>query len=171
MKYDIHIHLPGDEKGQSQPGQVQEHSDQPSWVSDILKRVGMCHNWRSLYQMNKDFNRLGMAIKETVGNRRILCRLEEGKPQTEDINRDYIFIGSKEKLDLDISERTMEVIKQFIVENIGEPQLVVDSSQSYSNTMSLYGKPIQLYNEAYLEESQQIKMMGSVINEDLDAEV
>lgn len=171
MKYDIHIHLPGDDKNQSQPEQVQEDSEQPSWVADILKRVGMCHNWRSLHQMNKDFNRLGLAIKETVGSRRILCRLEEGKPQTEDINRDYIFIGSKGKLDLDISERTMEVIKKFITENIGEPQLVVDDSQSYSNNMALYGKPIQLYNEDFLEESQQIKMMGSVINEDLDAEL
>jgi hypothetical protein len=170
MKYDIHIHLPGGED-KSQPKKVQEDSDQPSWVTDILKRVGMCHNWRSLYQMSKDFNRLGLAIKETVGNRRILCRLEEGKPQTEDINRDYIFIGAKDKMDLDISERTMEVIRQFITENIGEPQLVVDDDQSYSNNMALYGKPIQLYNETYLEESQQIKHMGSVMNEDLNAEI
>jgi len=166
MKYDIHIHLPGEG---NQSKQMQEENNLPGWVGDVVKRVKMCHNWRSLHQMNKDFNRLGMAIKETVGGRRILCCLKSGKPRTESINKDYIFVGSKSKLDEEISSRTMEVIQQFVTENIGEQQLVADDNQSYTKDIALYGTPIRLYggDEAFLEESQQIRLMGSMITEDI----
>jgi hypothetical protein len=163
----IHIHIGSDSK--SEPQQVSETPTNRvgQWYNDLLRRVKQCYDWKSLYELREDFNSIGLAVRETAGNRKILCRLEEGKPITDKIIDDYIFVGSKNTMDEEIGTRAQEVILHFISQHASKPQVVVDDNQSYSRDVALYGRPIRIDESPKLEaEVQQIEIMSRLIDED-----
>jgi hypothetical protein len=163
----IHIHIGGDKVNPSNQEIAQENSNKVGqWYDDLLRRVKQCYDWKSLYELKEDFNSIGLAIRETAGNRKILCRLEEGVPITQKIIDDYIFVGSKQAMDEEIGDRAQEVILHFISNNASKPQVVVDDTQSYSKNMALYGHPIRIYNEDQEVKRQNINMLGRLITED-----
>ncbi len=164
-KYDIHIHLPEDESVDGE--QFQEETQQPMspWLEQLLGKINQCYDWKSFYELAEDFQQIGLAIQETQGGRLVLCKLSGGRPVIESIIDDYIFVGGKSRLDEEISQRGLEVILNFVQSNAGKPQRLIVASQDYTRDMSLYGKPLRLYNEAHLEEQQQICLMGRIINE------
>ena len=163
----IHIHIGGDSPKKNTQ-QVSETSTNRvgAWYDDLVRRVKQCYDWKSLYELRTDFNSIGLAVRPTAGDRTVLCRMEEGKPVTQRIIDDYIFVGSKKTMDEEIGPRAMEVILHFIEDKASRPQTVVNDDQSYSQDIALYGTPIRVYNEDQEAKQQEIRMMGRMITED-----
>ena len=165
--YNIHIHLPGD-KGTT-PKNMQEeqpnHNKLGKWFDSLLERVKHCYDWKSIYTLKDDFEKVGLTIHDTSGGRKVLCRIEEGKPIVNNIVDDYIFMGTSANLDEEVSKRALEVILYFLENKAGEPRVVLDNSQSYSKDMSLYGKPLKIYAEDASYRNQEVQVLGRLINE------
>lgn len=163
--YNIHIHLPGEK---DQPKQMQEtpvKNKMGQWFDNLLERVKHCYDWKSMYTLKDEFEKIGLTLHDTSGGRKVLCRVESGKPVVESIVDDYIFMGSGTNLDEEISNRALEVIIYFLENRASEPQTVLDSSQSYSKDMKFYGKPLQIYAEDVNFRSQEVQILGRLLNE------
>lgn len=165
--YNIHIHLPGDGSASVNGQQVNEtpaKSKITQWFDHLLDRVRHCYDWKSFYALQEEFKKIGLTLHDTSGGRKVLCRVEEGKPVVKNIVDDYIFVGSTESLDEEVSQRAMEVIVYFLENRASQPQAVMDSSQSYSKDMALYGKPLKIYAESAQVKNQEVEVLGRLIN-------
>lgn len=168
--YNIHIHLPGE--GGTVNGKPVQEAPQANkvtqWFDHLVSRVKHCYDWKSLHAMKEEFAKIGLTLHETSGGRKVLCRIEEGKPVINNIVDDYIFVGSNELLDEEISPRALEVIVYFLENRAGSPQAVMDSSQLYSKNMALYGKPLKIYGENSQVKNQEIATLGGIIDQNED---
>lgn len=165
--YNIHIHVGGEGDKPKQSGPVKETSNKVgAWYDDLIRRVNQCVDWKTLYELREDFACIGLIVQETSGARKILCRMEEGKPISKRVIDDYIFVGSKDTMDEEIGERALEVMLHFIESNASRPQTLMNDAQSYSQNTALYGKPVRLANEDQEAKQQEINMLGRMIQED-----
>ncbi len=61
--------------------------------------------------------------------------------------------------------RALEVILYFLENKASEPKIVMDSSQSYSKDIKLYGEPLKIYAEDANFRNQEVQVLGRLINE------
>ena len=166
--YNIHIHLPGEQHANVKSNMQEEQpakNNMGKWFDGLLERVKHCYDWKSIYTLKDDFEKVGLTLHDTAGGRKVLCRIEEGQPVVKNIVDDYIFMGSSSNLDEEISNRALEVILYFLENKASEPKIVMDSSQSYSKDMKLYGEPLKIYAEDANFRSQEVQVLGRLINE------
>lgn len=165
--YNIHIHLPGEGEGtvNKHVQETPQTNKITQWFDHLIERVKHCYDWKSLYAMHEEFKKIGLTLHDTSGGRKVLCKVEEGKPVINNIVDDYIFVGSNDVLDEEVSQRALDVILYFLETKAGQPQAVMDSRQSYSKNMALYGKPLMIHTEGAQVKNQEIIILGRLINE------
>lgn len=116
-------------------------------LNRLLYKIEQCIDYQNLYCLEEDFNKVGLTIQTTDRRRMILCRLEKGKPITEQIVEDYIYIGSLDELSKELSERTTNKICDFVKTNAGEPGKIQDIARVWRNGLRAYESTIAIKNE------------------------
>jgi len=159
--YNIHIHLPTDT---STP--LDTEVKKPRANLSLTERVKRCVDWRSLFAMRSNLNNVGLDIRETAGGRMVLCRLLDGEPVLENIIEDYVFLGDSHRANEEISQRSLEMIIQFIEESTSDPQKPNKSSlPNYRDNMRLYGAPLTISGESALSKAQEMHFMGRIVED------
>ena len=98
-----------------------------------------------LFSLEEDFNNVGLTVQPTNQGKMVLCRIEDEKPVTENVSDDYIFVGSISERDIEISQRVLDCVTNFIIENSGSPATIENKSRDWQKMASLYGtEPINL---------------------------
>jgi len=124
---------------------VREASDRE--VDKLIYKIGQCIDYQSLYALEESFNKCGMTIQTTSRNRMILCKLRDGKPVTESIVDDYIFIGNLDDLSHEISDRASIKISDFVRTNVGKSSKVENIARVWRNGLRMYESTIKIMNE------------------------
>lgn len=121
------------------------------YVEELIKKIEMCIDYQSLFALEESFNKCGLTVQTTARNRTILCKLREGKPVTEKIIEDYIFLGSLNTLSEEISEISGKKICLFIRENAGPAGKVENMARSWQNGLRVYESKLLVVDEGMQE--------------------
>jgi hypothetical protein len=168
--YNIHIHLPENRPDvvsaaeiprpeKTEP--VRSEAVETGRVGEILSRVKMCVDWRTFAALGPELPSIGLAMVETSGRGKVLCRLANGKPLAERILDDYIYLGEDTGL---IAPQYLELITNFIRQRAGRAQpLEVPRGSSMVVQPKLYGKPIVTMAEGVVRQAQMIGYVANLL--------
>jgi hypothetical protein len=112
----------------------------------LIYKIGQCIDYQSLYALEESFNRCGLTIQTTSRNRMILCKLRDGRPVSESVVDDYIFIGGIEDMSREISNRASEKISDFVRTNAGAAGKVQNMARVWRNGLRMYDS-VSIVNE------------------------
>lgn len=113
-------------------------------MDKLIDKVGRCIDFKSLWCMEEDVNRVGLTIQRTHQNNMILCRVQDGTPLAERIVEDYIFVGDLGHKDSEISDKARDQIVEFIKANAGQPSCVKNVARTWRNGLRLYENSITI---------------------------
>lgn len=116
------------------------------YLSKVLYKVSQCIDYQNLYALEEDLNKIGMTVQTTSKNRMILCKLQGGRPISEHVIDDYIFIGSIEDSTKELSENITQKISDFIRNKAGGPDIVKNCARAWRNGLRMY-ENISIVNE------------------------
>lgn len=125
-------------------------------LSKVIYKIKNCTDYDSLYAMNKDMNSVGLAIVPTTKDKMILCKIVDGKPYAQNIVDDFIFIGCISNKDEQLSDRTLNIIIDFVSNNASGPAELIDAPRKWQNGVRTYGMAVPIYNEDIQYYSQVI---------------
>jgi len=128
-------------------------------IDKVIYKIGQCIDYQSLYALEESFNKVGLTIQTTSNKRMILCKLREGRPVTEEVISDYIFIGSLNDPMKELSDRASEKICDFVRTNAGPAGKIEDIARVWRNGLRMYESTISIVNEDIT------KIAGELINE------
>ena len=128
-------------------------------IEKLIYKIGQCIDYQSLYALEESFNKCGLTIQTTSRNRMILCKLRDGRPVSESVVDDYIFIGGIDDMGRELSERATEKISDFVRTNSGKPDKVQNMARVWRNGLRMYDA-VSIVNE-----DQQ--MIAGEVGEDL----
>jgi len=114
---------------------------------DIFYKIRQCIDYQSLYALEDEFNKIGLTIQTTQKNRMILCKLVDGKPIANNVIEDFIFVGSYQQAETELSDRAIEKIIDFVGNNQGAPSKVENLARAWRNGLRMYGKTLFIANE------------------------
>lgn len=126
-------------------------------VAKLVYKIGQCIDYQSLYAMEELFNKCGLTIQTTSRNRMILCKLRDGQPISKDIIDDYIFVGSLDVSDHEMTDRAIEKICDFVNNNHGKADTVKNVAKVWRNGLRIYDASIFITNE------DQQRVVGEMI--------
>jgi hypothetical protein len=116
-------------------------------LGKLLFKIGQCINYQNFYALEEEFNKVGLTIQTTAHNRMILCKLVDGKLVTENVVDDYIFVGSLDDLNRELTERTSEKIMDFVRTNAGPASKVENIARVWRNGLRMYESVATIVNE------------------------
>lgn len=116
-------------------------------VDKLIYRIGQCTDYQCLWALEESFNKSGLTIQTTSRNRMILCKLVGGKPISENIIDDYIFVGSLDEMSRELTDRTVEKICDFVRTNAGKSDKVKNIGKVWRNGLRMYESTIKIMNE------------------------
>lgn len=116
-------------------------------LSKVLYKVSQCIDYQNLYALEEDFNKIGMTVQTTSKQRMILCKLQGGRPISEHVIDDYIFIGSIDDSTKELSENTTQKISDFIRNKASHPDTVKNYARVWRNGLRMYENNISIVNE------------------------
>ena len=116
-------------------------------IDKLIYRIGQCTDYQCLYALEEAFNKCGLTIQTTSRNRMILCKLRNGKPVSEHVIDDYIFVGSLEDHARELTDRISEKICDFVRTNAGEPSKVENTARVWRNGLRMYESTVRIMNE------------------------
>ncbi len=114
---------------------------------DIYYKIRHCPDFQSLYGLEDDFNKIGLTVQTTQKNRVILCKIVNGKIKADKIIEDFIFIGSIEKADHELSESITEKIIDFVLNTKGKKSKIENIARAWRNGLRMYDSTIVVTNE------------------------
>jgi hypothetical protein len=116
-------------------------------LGKLLYKIGQCINYQNLYGLEEQFNKVGLTIQTTSHNRMLLCKLINGAPIIENVVDDYIFIGSLDDMNRDLTEKTAEKIMDFVRTNAGPAGKIENMARVWRNGLRMYQTVIPIVNE------------------------
>lgn len=109
-------------------------------VNDLLQIIKKkCYDYISLYSLEKRFNRINLSIRPTTGGKMVLCKVIDGKPIATELMKDYMFVGSQEIQNKEISKRLIDCIIEFITSYIQELGKEENGQIALGGHLALYG--------------------------------
>ena len=129
-------------------------------VDKVVNRIEHCIDYQSLYAMEEDFNSIGLTIQTTSNKRMTLCKLIGGKPVTNKIIDDFIFVGSLDTSTNELSDRATSKICDFVRANAGQPNKIENISRVWRNGLKMYESTISIMNEN--------KLFADMLSEDIE---
>lgn len=125
-------------------------------VDKLVYKIGQCIDYQSLYALEESFNNCGLTIQTTSLNRMILCKLIDGKPVTESVVDDYIFVGGLNDMSREITERAVIKICDFVRTCSGKANKVENVARVWRNGLRMYESTISIMNEDVNEVAGEI---------------
>lgn len=125
---------------------VEESANSPA-LDKLVYKIGQCTDYQCLYALEEAFNSCGLTVQTTSNSRMILCKLRNGKPITEQVIDDYIFIGSLDERAKELSDRVSEKICDFVRTNAGKASKVENVARVWRNGLRLYESTLRIMNE------------------------
>lgn len=116
-------------------------------VGKLVYKVEQCIDYQNLWAMEKDFNKCGLTIQTTSNNRMILAKLRNGKPVTNEVVTDYIFVGSLKDPTKDISDRAILKICDFVRNASSKSGTVKNMPRVWRDGLRMYGYSVFVKNE------------------------
>ena len=116
-------------------------------MDELLRKIRMTIHYGGLYALESSFNRAGLTLQNTTGNRMILCKLRDGVPVAESVAEDYIYIGNVNDTDRELSERTVGKICDFVLNAGGAPDTPRNLARAWRNGVRMYEASIKIVNE------------------------
>jgi hypothetical protein len=125
----------------------------------LLRKVNDVVYFDTLFSLEEDFNKVGLSVQLSGGNRVILCKIVGGKASAATIMEDYIFIGpfAGAGAEQEISERLMSSISNFISHNAGTPAKIESTQRTWQQGVKTYGQAIRI--------AEDIQEIAQSINE------
>lgn len=115
-------------------------------LGKLLYKIEQSTDFQCLYALEEAFNKCGLSIQTTSNSRMILCKLRGGKPVTEQVIDDYIFVGSIQEKTKELSDRLVTKINDFVRTNAGAPSKVENLARVWRNGLRMY-ESVQVVNE------------------------
>jgi hypothetical protein len=116
-------------------------------LDKLLYRIGQCTDYQCLYALEESFNKCGLTVQASSNSRMILCKLRDGKPITEHVIDDYLFIGSIGEKAKELTDRVVEKVCDFVRTNAGKPSRVENVARVWRNGLRMYESTIRIMNE------------------------
>ncbi len=133
-------------------------------LDNLLNKIKLCDNWRTLYALSEDFSNHGILMKVTSSGKHTLCRIANGMPVYDNIIDDFIFIEhSGDEFDI-IPQRSIDLISEFVNTNASNNKASYDTP-NYLKSYGLYGQPINIVSESELTTNQFIHAIGHKLEE------
>jgi hypothetical protein len=107
----------------------------------------MCPDFSSLYELEDDFNKVGMTIRPTASKRMVVCVVENNRPKTGKIFEDYMFVGQVNKQNEELSSRFVECLLKFIRKSASAPVKVENPDRTWEQGAMPYGKAVGIAME------------------------
>ena len=108
-------------------------------IGTILYKIKNCPTYSSLYDMEQEFNKIGLTIQITTNNRMVLCKIKNHKPYCQSIIDDYIFIGILNDKDIEISDKMLQCMTNFIMNAASAPSKILNLPRKWQDGTRLYG--------------------------------
>ena len=122
-------------------------------VEQLVRKIRICPDFGILFALKESFNSVGLALRETLGHRMVLCRVANGYPVTIEMVEDYIFIGYADQQRLAISDNIEECIVQFVETNASNNKLT-NNKYNMAGHKALYGDTVRIRDEDIKETLQ-----------------
>jgi len=116
-------------------------------LNKLIYKIGQCIDYQSLFALEEEFNRIGLTLQTTSRNRMVLCKLIKGRPITERVIEDYIFVGGLDELSKELTDRATEKICDFVRTNAGTAGKVENIAKVWRNGLRMYESAISIVNE------------------------
>lgn len=108
-------------------------------AGEILFKIKGCGHYYMLHELEEDFNKVGLTIQTTLRDNKILCRIVDGKPYSEKLFSDYVFMGMAGSQMESVPKDIIETICEFVINNATGPSKVVDTPRVWRHGSYVYG--------------------------------
>ena len=119
----------------------------PGALATILARIDQCIDWQTLYALEDNFNEVGLTIQTTSNKRMVLCKLKNGKPVSNKVIDDYIFIGGLDVSMNEISAAAIEKLKAFVQNASGKKDTVKNVARKWKDGLRMYEASIAIMRD------------------------
>lgn len=117
------------------------------YISKLLYKVEQCIDYQNLYALEESFNKCGLTIQATSNRRMVLAKIKNGKVVANNIIEDFIFVGSYDEANRELTDRAVEKICDFIRNNAGKPGKIKNVPRVFRGGIKMYGNTIDVKNE------------------------
>lgn len=132
---------------------------------DVITKIQAAIDYQTIYAMEDDFNEVGLTIQTTSNSRVILCKIKDGKPYTKEVVEDYIFVGSLDKSDEELSDRAVSKICDFVQNTKGKKSKVENIARAWRNGLRMYEQNIAIMNEDVQQIAESVILRSKFITD------
>jgi hypothetical protein len=118
-------------------------------VNVLLYKIKNLVYFDTLFALEEDFNRTGLSVQLSGGNRVILCRIVGGKAKATAAMEDYIFLGpfAYAEAKQEVSNRLISSISDFVMNHAGPPGKIENLPRLWQQGVKTYGQVVRIIDE------------------------
>ena len=136
---------------------VEPETYDPNNLESLVNKIQSSTDYHCIYALEEEFNKCGLTIQPTSRNRMALCRMVDGRPISEKVVEDYIFIGSVDDLSKDLTDRIVDKVCQFVRTNAGAPGEIQNVARQWRNGIRMYEDTLMIANEDVIHIGEMIR--------------
>jgi predicted histidine transporter YuiF (NhaC family) len=127
-------------------------------INVLLYKIKNLVYFDTLFALEEDFNKTGLSVQLSGGNRVILCKIIGGKAKASVAMEDYIFLGpfAYAEAKQEISGRLISSISDFVMNHAGSPDKIENLPRLWQQGVKTYGQVIRIIDEDIQEIAQSI---------------
>jgi hypothetical protein len=118
-------------------------------INVLLYKIKNLVYFDTLFALEEDFNKTGLSVQLSGGNRVILCKIVEGKAKASVAMEDYIFLGpfAYAEAKQEISGRLISSISDFVMNHAGSPGKIENLPRLWQQGVKTYGQVVRIIDE------------------------
>lgn len=116
-------------------------------IGKLIYKIEQCIDYQNLWAMEADFNKCGLTIQTTSNNRMILAKLRNNRPVTQEVIKDYIFVGSLQDATRELTDRAARKICDFARNASSKAGKVKNMPRVWRDGLRMYGYSVFVKNE------------------------
>jgi hypothetical protein len=122
----------------------------------LLHKIRKCLNYRTLFSLESEFNKVGLTLQHTSQNWIVLCKIDDDKPLAKEVIDDFIFLAPLDQKHVELTPRALEIITDFTQNNASGAAEVADRGRTWNDGVRVYDKAIAIVNEDVSRVAQEI---------------
>jgi len=103
----------------------------------------------TIFSLEEDFNRIGLTVQLSSGNRAILCKIVEGRAAASSVMDDYMFLGSFAGTEAkqEVPPKLIATLSDFVMNKAGASAKVTSAPRRWQHGIKTYGQIIRILDE------------------------